>query len=110
MSASKLGRNDPCHCGSGKKYKKCCLIKAAYVDPTPPKEKELNGVIPSGVIPGTKKVILKSYVWKNHRWRIIWNGMHYRPLAETQAHRHRGLRRSEKPSPPGRSESARIVR
>jgi hypothetical protein len=23
----KLGRNDPCHCGSGKKYKKCCLDK-----------------------------------------------------------------------------------
>ncbi|HEV2336612.1 MAG TPA: SEC-C metal-binding domain-containing protein [Stellaceae bacterium] len=21
----KLGRNDPCPCGSGKKYKKCCL-------------------------------------------------------------------------------------
>mgnify|MGYP002725586531 CR=1 FL=1 len=21
----KLGRNDPCHCGSGKKYKQCCL-------------------------------------------------------------------------------------
>ena len=21
----KLGRNDPCHCGSGKKYKKCCF-------------------------------------------------------------------------------------
>ncbi len=20
-----LGRNDPCHCGSGKKYKQCCL-------------------------------------------------------------------------------------
>jgi uncharacterized protein YecA (UPF0149 family) len=20
-----LGRNDPCHCGSGRKYKKCCL-------------------------------------------------------------------------------------
>ena len=19
-----VGRNDPCHCGSGKKYKKCC--------------------------------------------------------------------------------------
>jgi preprotein translocase subunit SecA len=25
----KLGRNDPCHCGSGKKYKKCCLLKGA---------------------------------------------------------------------------------
>jgi len=23
----KLGRNDPCHCGSGLKYKKCCLGK-----------------------------------------------------------------------------------
>jgi hypothetical protein len=22
-----LGRNDPCHCGSGKKYKQCCLSK-----------------------------------------------------------------------------------
>lgn len=22
-----LGRNDPCHCGSGKKYKHCCLEK-----------------------------------------------------------------------------------
>ena len=21
----KLGRNEPCHCGSGKKYKKCCI-------------------------------------------------------------------------------------
>lgn len=24
----KIGRNDPCPCGSGKKFKKCCLIKA----------------------------------------------------------------------------------
>ncbi len=23
--ASKIGRNDPCPCGSGRKYKKCCL-------------------------------------------------------------------------------------
>src|SRR3954452_16556099 len=23
----KVGRNDPCPCGSGKKYKKCCLVK-----------------------------------------------------------------------------------
>jgi uncharacterized protein YecA (UPF0149 family) len=22
-SAPKIGRNDPCHCGSGKKFKKC---------------------------------------------------------------------------------------
>jgi uncharacterized protein YecA (UPF0149 family) len=23
-SSPKVGRNDPCPCGSGKKYKKCC--------------------------------------------------------------------------------------
>lgn len=23
----KVGRNDPCPCGSGKKYKQCCLLK-----------------------------------------------------------------------------------
>lgn len=26
-SGPKIGRNDPCSCGSGKKYKKCCLDK-----------------------------------------------------------------------------------
>lgn len=26
-SLPKVGRNDPCPCGSGKKYKKCCLIR-----------------------------------------------------------------------------------
>lgn len=25
----KVGRNDPCHCGSGKKYKKCCMRNEA---------------------------------------------------------------------------------
>nr|WP_318283143.1 MULTISPECIES: SEC-C metal-binding domain-containing protein [unclassified Ochrobactrum] len=23
---SKIGRNDPCFCGSGKKFKKCCFL------------------------------------------------------------------------------------
>jgi preprotein translocase subunit SecA len=26
-TAKKVGRNDPCPCGSGKKYKNCCLLK-----------------------------------------------------------------------------------
>ncbi len=25
---NRVGRNDPCPCGSGKKYKKCCMLKA----------------------------------------------------------------------------------
>lgn len=28
----KIGRNDPCTCGSGKKYKQCCLNKVVKVD------------------------------------------------------------------------------
>ena len=33
---SKTGRNEPCPCGSGKKYKKCCLLNPdAKPDPPP---------------------------------------------------------------------------
>jgi preprotein translocase subunit SecA len=28
-SGEKIGRNDPCPCGSGKKYKRCCYLKGA---------------------------------------------------------------------------------
>ena len=27
---NKIGRNDPCPCGSGKKYKNCCLKSGKY--------------------------------------------------------------------------------
>ena len=26
----KLGRNDPCPCGSGKRFKRCCLSKGCF--------------------------------------------------------------------------------
>jgi len=32
----KVGRNDPCPCGSGKKYKQCCLLKKE--EKTPPRK------------------------------------------------------------------------
>ena len=32
----KAGRNDPCPCGSGKKYKKCCLPKDQLIPMAPP--------------------------------------------------------------------------
>lgn len=28
----RVGRNEPCPCGSGKKFKKCCLIKSVAHD------------------------------------------------------------------------------
>lgn len=39
---AKPGRNDPCPCGSGKKYKRCCLAKAEEKSPQPPDEKTLQ--------------------------------------------------------------------
>jgi SWIM/SEC-C metal-binding protein len=29
VAATKVGRNDPCPCGSGKKFKKCCEVAAS---------------------------------------------------------------------------------
>jgi len=34
----KIGRNDPCPCGSGKKYKKCCAMKEDLPDISVPEE------------------------------------------------------------------------
>ena len=31
----RIGRNDPCTCGSGQKYKRCCADKRANVTPSP---------------------------------------------------------------------------
>lgn len=38
----KIGRNDPCPCGSGKKYKSCCLSKGATPAQQKIKAKWLN--------------------------------------------------------------------
>jgi hypothetical protein len=43
-----IGRNDACPCGSGKKYKKCCLDKAAALVHAPnlsPTEREMLGAL-----------------------------------------------------------------
>ncbi|QVL47005.1 MAG: SEC-C domain-containing protein [Thiocapsa sp.] len=31
VHTDKVGRNDPCPCGSGKKYKKCCVASSTLV-------------------------------------------------------------------------------
>jgi hypothetical protein len=33
MGSGKIGRNDPCHCGSGKKFKKCCGFNTPTTTP-----------------------------------------------------------------------------
>lgn len=41
----RVGRNDPCHCGSGKKYKKCCLSKDEAARPAYEPAVELPSVV-----------------------------------------------------------------
>jgi hypothetical protein len=48
MSAATIGRNDPCPCGSGKKFKKCCLNKIHFIfdGPKKPESKIISSVEP----------------------------------------------------------------
>ncbi len=40
---TKVGRNEPCPCGSGQKYKKCCALKPAMpVETAPVDPAEIN--------------------------------------------------------------------
>jgi len=40
---TKPGRNDPCSCGSGKKYKRCCLAKDEEADAHSPSRQRHGG-------------------------------------------------------------------
>lgn len=39
---SKIGRNEPCPCGSGVKYKKCCLKNKPVTTPTAAPQKKIS--------------------------------------------------------------------
>ncbi len=41
---NRLGRNDPCPCGSGNKYKRCCMRKEAAAGRLPPDLATLQGI------------------------------------------------------------------
>lgn len=40
VDANRIGRNDPCPCGSGKKAKRCCLPKIKTLAMLPPQYRE----------------------------------------------------------------------
>ncbi len=40
---SEIGRNDPCPCGSGKKYKHCCLVRQSAIAGSLPRWREAEG-------------------------------------------------------------------
>jgi len=62
----KIGRNEPCHCGSGKKYKKCCLIKDEAAEKERPAREFLeplseDNIIKSGFFDGIDEDIDKVF-------------------------------------------------
>jgi hypothetical protein len=85
MAKAKLGRNAPCRCGSGLKYKRCCLSRAVplpWGQPTadPWVAEVMAATSLAGVPHGT---LVRSVIHKGHRWRAVGNRLFYRPPAET---------------------------
>jgi len=72
----KVGRNDPCPCGSGKKFKKCCLGKTAappskaHSPSSPPPEWRVEVELPPAKIPKPGTVELHPAVPKDLRRRL----------------------------------------
>lgn len=81
---TKPGRNDPCPCGSGKKYKKCCMNKE--IPPIPEEVMEYFRNIPKepfergGFITGRPFI---GTVFQNNRMRAVGNVIYKRPIDET---------------------------
>ncbi len=64
VGVPKIGRNDPCPCGSGKKYKKCHLQKDAPAPNNPHAEDEFDALCRSYTIPIDSIAIIK---WNRER-------------------------------------------
>jgi tetratricopeptide (TPR) repeat protein len=82
MLHAKLGRNDPCPCGSGKKYKKCCAQEAVTSadDGAAPDLGPLLLLVNSGrhaELEVRVKAMLERYPDSGHLWKIfglsLWN-------------------------------------
>lgn len=84
------GRNDPCPCGSGLKYKRCCLEKQSsqqvpsYMSQDiPPDMQPLENAVRS--MRGPARIGQESVqtVWNGKRWRAVGSQAYYRPPQET---------------------------
>ncbi|OGT49016.1 MAG: hypothetical protein A3E82_08740 [Gammaproteobacteria bacterium RIFCSPHIGHO2_12_FULL_38_11] len=65
MKTKKIGRNDVCPCGSGEKYKKCCLLivlkHSDAIDPAWRKLRQIEGeLIETHLLPYATKVLPKE--------------------------------------------------
>ena len=76
MPKNAAGRNDPCPCGSGKKYKKCCLVRDEVQAPNAGHSHDHKGCSPhdhlrAGVLhlpAGLTEAQAREYVQRLDRW------------------------------------------
>jgi hypothetical protein len=70
----KLGRNDPCPCGSGKKYKKCCLDKQAQPSQALYYRRlsEAHGRLVNRLIPYANRIFGKEAVFLAMQEFLLW--------------------------------------
>ena len=94
----KVGRNDPCPCGSGKKYKKCCLLKAR----TAPGSRRSRGPVPGVTAEGLPLLVdagsgdpvrLITDHWEVHDWKALATALEGEP--DVDGDRDRGWNRFE---------------
>ena len=80
----KTGRNAPCLCGSGLKFKKCCIYKDEVAITNTESMKEKDQVVPISISPFSPFFkLMPNMKFKGFRLRFIFSGFHYRPLNET---------------------------
>ncbi|MBM4060179.1 MAG: tetratricopeptide repeat protein [Planctomycetes bacterium] len=83
MPRVSTGRNDPCPCGSGRKYKKCCLSAAeaeaprvvpAPAGPSPAECQQLGALLNSGqlvALEGRAQAMLARYPASGFLWNLL---------------------------------------
>ncbi len=73
---NKIGRNDPCPCGSGKKFKNCCISKSEITQPhTWMADDGMHVIAPGGLSsPDELEKMTKKYQ-KTIRNSPIWDEM-----------------------------------
>ena len=69
MAASKVGRNDPCPCGSGRKYKACCADKAES-------RSRLGLYAVAAVLVAIAGVIAYTFTTEGTGSRQVWDPVH----------------------------------
>ena len=71
----KVGRNAPCPCGSGKKYKACCLAKSAPGAPMPLRDKLLIALVGIGLAAGVAALVA-TLVGRDTQPQRVWSEEH----------------------------------